>query len=177
MKVDETSKNLTDFGPVSNLVLPANWIEQKVLKKSGHDTKTLRKFHSLNNNQIQFCAYYRGLPVAEQSAVNFSRCLAKQPGALDNETLLELQEVLGPLAITEEFTLERASVKEINGKKVLAVEGHWPNLKLKSRNIFIDANGDGSIVYELYYAAPEEDFDGNAELAALALSSIIWNPN
>lgn len=179
MQVGKTERVLEGFGPVSKLVLPDNWLEHKVPKVNREDIKTLRKFHSPDNIQIQFCAYYRGLPVSKSSGDLFCRHLTEVSQLEDEKAVLslqdDLQEILGPLAFKDDFTLEKAQIKDLNGKRVLEVEGVWPKLNLKSRNIFIDASGDGTIVYELYYGAPEEEFNGYIETVDNALSSIIWD--
>ena len=109
------------------------------------------------------------------SAESFANCLEKEPGTISQASLEALQEVLGPLALKDDFNIEQACLKTLNGKKIMAVEGHWPGLDLKSSNIFIDTKGDGAIIYELYYAAPGDCFDQHKEAAEAAFASIAWS--
>ena len=175
MPVDETSINQIGFGPVSNRELPSTWVEQPHPNSDTRSPRTLRKFHHPEDDRVQICLYYRGLPVTAPSAESFANCLEKEPGTISQASLEALQEVLGPLALKDDFNIEHACLKTLNGKKIMAVEGHWPGLDLKSSNIFIDTKGDGAIIYELYYAAPGDCFDQHKEAAEAAFASIAWS--
>ena len=175
MPVDETSINQIGFGPISGIELPAKWVEQPHQNNDTRSPRTIRKFHHPEDDRIQLCLYYRGLPVTAPTAESFANNLANEPGSIAQNILEALQEVLGPLALQDDFNIELAAVKMVNGRKVLAVEGHWPGLDLKSSNIFIDAKGDGAIIYEIYYAAPSDCFDQHKETAEAAFASIAWS--
>ncbi|MBI1270786.1 hypothetical protein GC174_10170 [bacterium] len=175
MPVDETYTNKIDFGPISSIELPSKWVEQPHHNKDIHSPRTLRKFHHPEDDRIQLCLFYRGLPVTAPTAESFANSLAGEPGSITEDILEALQEVLGPLALKDDFNVEDACLKALNGRKVIAIEGRWPGLDLKSVNIFIDAKGDGAIIYELYYAAPGDCFDQHKETAEAAFASIAWS--
>lgn len=175
MPVDETSINQIGFGPISSIELPANWVEQPHQYSDTRSPRTLRKFHHPEDAHIQLCLYYRGLPVTAPTAECFAKSMAGEPGSITEDILEALQEVLGPLALQDDFKVEQAEITLVNGRKVLAVEGHWPGLDLKSYNLFFDAKGDGAIVYELYYAAPSNCFDQHRKTAEAAFASIAWS--
>ena len=165
---------LLDYGPVKEMVLPEGWVEKHLPKVSPTDIKSIRKFHKQDDETVQICLHYRGLPVTEDSSKTFSKFLNSDPCQLSDDDYLSLQEILGSLALIDEFTKDYAKIDEIGGKKVLEVEGTWTNLSIKSRNLYVDAREDGSIVYDIYYAAPKDHFESYIKEAILSFGSIEW---
>lgn len=165
---------LLDYGPVKEMVLPNGWVEKLMPKVSPTDIKSIRKFHIEGDEKIQICLHYRGLPVTENSSKTFTKYLSSEPCQLSDEDYSSLQEILGSLALIDEFEKDYAKIDELKGKRVLEVEGTWTNLSIKSRNIYVDARDDGSIVYDIYYAAPRDQFDLYIKDAIQSFATIEW---
>ena len=174
MSSKKDNVKLLDYGPVKEMVLPEGWVEMDMRKKSAGSIKTIRKFHKQGDDKIQICVHYRGLPVTEDSSRIFLEYLDSEPCKLSDSEFLSLQEILGSLALIDEFQKDYAKIDELCGKKVLEVEGTWTHLSVRSRNVYIDARDDGSIVYDLYYAAPKKDFDSHIKDAIQTFASIEW---
>lgn len=173
MNVQDNVIQLKEFGPVKEMEVPRGWIEKKLNNARG-DLKSFVKYHHPDNVDVQICLFYKGLPVSDDSALLFSKVLASQLVSLTIDNLDSLQEILGNLAIIDEFEVDSAKLIPLNEKKVLLVEGNWIKLGLKSKSYFIDAREDGSIVYELYYAAPIKLYDEYIEAVDSALETIQW---
>lgn len=173
MSVSNNTIQLENFGPVKELQIPENWIQENT-KRNQNALKSFIKYHHPHDTNIQICVHYKGLPVSDNSALLFSKVLESDIENLTTSNLDSLQEILGNLAISQEFKTEESKLVSKNGKRLLQVDGSWVNLSLKSRSYFIDAREDGSIVYELYFASPTEKFDEYWAEVDRSIQSVVW---
>ncbi|MBX9696131.1 MAG: hypothetical protein K2Z81_27330 [Cyanobacteria bacterium] len=153
------------------LAVPLGWQEFTV--RQPRSIETLRKFHQPRKSDVQLCLYERGHPVTLDSATAFSGVLASTR-ALQEEDLRILQEILGNLALEGEFQTTEARTVELSGRRVLEVQGCWPKLDIRSCHYFIDTEGDGSTVLEVYFAAPTNEYESIQVVLDTCLNSVEW---
>jgi hypothetical protein len=87
--------------------------------------------------------------------------------------LTQLTEVLRNKESEDGFALAAAQTKEINGKMVLQVEGTFKKQKVDNVSLYIDADGTGSAVQEIFYQGPQ-DANEHKRQAKRAMASIHW---
>src|SRR4030095_11435797 len=168
-----TSILISEHGQIKKMVLPALWIEGAV-KEGPFDVQSLRWFHPPADDQPRLCLYYRGYPVDEAAGEAFSDLLNAWPLKLSAEELWPLQEVLRDAVPGEHFTLKIAKTGKLNGKRILAVEGSYVERGWDTYCVFVDVDGSGCIVQELYYTAPQESYAEYFNAAMASMRTIEW---
>lgn len=169
-------RQLVEQGPVARLVVPEGWLEQPVPRRGDFDITTLRKFTPAEKDNVQLVFHYRGLPISGNQAQNFQHLLAQEPHELVPEEWWLVQEVLNRMAIPDEFHLNSVRTQLVNQRTVLIAEGSWATLDFDMCSMFIDIEGDGNLVQEIYYAAPADEYQLYLPLFNLAVSTIEWKP-
>jgi len=162
-------------GQIAEMSLPKGWIEGAPYRFSGGiGTRSFREIHPPDDPNAMLCFYYRGLPISQEGGQKFHDVLSKPPHDLSPEELKSLSEVLRDKAKPEDFTRKSARTEERNGKRVLIVEGRYPGIQENTSEIFVDASGDGRVVQEIYYQAPEAVYSKYAQAAEDSMHSIKW---
>lgn len=160
-------------GPIRSIILPKGWKEGLRNTPANQLTvQTLYKFCAAENSNVQLCIYHRGHPVSKRSAASFREVLNRTRQEVSEDDLWSIQEVLGNLAYKDDFQVVTAMIRPLFGMNVLDVRGLWNNLKLSGYHIFIDVDGSGHFVYEIYYAAPYTEFDTHLAAIEAAVQSI-----
>lgn len=160
-----------DLGQVRELKLPLGWTEKYSTQPAGTG---LFKQWGPANEKFGICHFYRGRRVSPQAGENFKALLAKPEHKLDSAEFLKLSEILREKDKAERFALKDASTRSVNGKVVLVVQGHFKEIDEDIYEFFVDTDGSGTAVQELYFQAPPALFKKNIELARKALDSIKW---
>jgi hypothetical protein len=166
--------SLSNHGQIERMTLPEGWVESEAQTRSEADLSQLRKFHAPGNEDVQICFHYRGLPVTERSGESFRKLLEMPRHQLMPKEMWDIQEVLDSMMLDNNFETVSARVDDVHGKRVLIVEGRWVPLKFDTYSMFIDASGTGSVVHEIYYAAPVAHYPLHLKEAKNALESIVW---
>jgi hypothetical protein len=162
-------------GQIAQLQIPPDWVESTPdapLGSSGG--RGDREFHPPGRTDVTLCLYYRGAPIDPSSAEEFSAVLSKTAHVLSDEEIDTLFDVLGNAANPNAFDMRYARTIDLRGKTVLAVEGVWTELKIEGLHFYVDADGSGRFVQEIYFTAPRADFDGYGESVKAALASVEW---
>jgi hypothetical protein len=165
--------DLRDHGQVKAMRLPQGWVEAEV-NHQPFDLATTRMFHPEGNPQTRLCFYYRGGPVSPNSAGHFCKLLEQSPHELTESEWWEIQEVLGDAAVPGSFEKAAASSRDWQGKRVVVLQGRWPEEQQDSFSLFINADGGGLHVQEIHFVAAAEDFAKHLPSAQGALESIKW---
>ena len=162
--------NLFNHGQISQLQLPDGWIEVEV-KRHDFEQASLKEFEK-NNGHL--CFYFRGLPTSESGACAFEQVLSQASHHLSAREIANLSETLGDTADDTEFKILDARTEDWNDKRVLVIEGRWLKDKLDMIKFFIDAQGDGGVVQEIYFFGPASTYAGLLPEIKAALRSIKW---
>jgi hypothetical protein len=163
-----------DHGQVEKITLPAKWREEEVNPRSSMDIVTLRKFCPPESSDVQLCFYYRGMPMGEPASEKFQSVLSGQARQLEIEDIRTAEGALGSLSNPEEFVIASARTEELNGKRVMRLEGNWRQIQYDTIHILLDADGTGAEVQEIYYAAPSTLFNRYVQEIEKSLNSIVW---
>jgi hypothetical protein len=161
------------IGQVHEMKIPSGWMEGQSVKPVG-GSSLFREFHPSEDPEVKLCFFYRGRRVSDQSAKAFHSALEQPAHTLKANELESLREVLREKGNPQQFNITAARTEDLNGKRVLVVEGKYLNTELESRALFVDSDGSGSAVQEIYYQAPRAQYAQNLQAAIDAMKSIRW---
>lgn len=165
---------IEDFGCIARMDLPENWLHLPQKKRNEFDLDTLIKFSAPENNEVQICFHSRGRPITEMQAEKFREILRKEPHTLSADEWRRIHEVLNRMATPEECTIASVRTELIKERMVLVAEGRWKDSEYNMYSVFIDSDGSGSIIEEIYFAAPRSDYYKHLTRARQAIKSVEW---
>ncbi len=114
--------SIENIGQVKQLNLPSNWAEEDSATAFG--ASTFKSYADREHPGAKLCSYYRGERLDGQSAESFNNLLNQPAHSLSRSELQELSTVTrSKYGTPNEFALFSASTSNVNGKRVLAVEG------------------------------------------------------
>jgi hypothetical protein len=164
---------VTDIGRVDSMTMPDHFEVGK--KVSGtYANNSFQEYHLKNNNDVKIYFEYRGRPMSEGPSRNFRELLDKPPHILDSAEQAKVRDVFGAKSNPDDFKILLAKTEDLNGKRVLILEGRNPHRNTSSRTTYIDTDGSGSAVQEITYQAPTRDYMRNLTPALNALKTIKW---
>jgi hypothetical protein len=169
----ETNAVVQDQGVIKNMSIPEGWVEGA--SESFSDTSELRFFHPPDNLDAKLCFFYRGLPIETESGQRFVQVLSAAPHKLTPEEIESLYYTLGESGNNLAFELSAAHTEDFNGKRVLIVQGNWHKSNLHSYDMFIDVDGTGRVIQEVYYLASHAIFDQFFADVKICFSTLIWH--
>ncbi|HEY9868983.1 MAG TPA: hypothetical protein V6D08_07440 [Candidatus Obscuribacterales bacterium] len=165
--------SLQDHGQIQRMSIPAGW-QEGPSSINGAGTSHFREFHPREDPQVKLCFYYRGLRTSREAAKNFRDVLDKPPHVLSSAELASLKETLRDRGNPRDFKVLTAQTEDINGKRVLVVEGTYTGIQQDARAILVDSDGTGSAVQEIYFQAPKGDYLRYLKTAKDSMKSIRW---
>lgn len=167
------SLEVTDLGQISKMELPPGW-EEGLDEQSRQHAATYRHYHPVGEPECQIGFYYRGRRTSDAAGRHFLDVLNKPPHKLTRQEFDSLGDVVRDKSEPEDFQVTNVRTIDISGKVVLLVEGRYKDIQQDSKHIFIDADGSGTAVQEIFFQAPKERFPVYAKLAEQSMKSIQW---
>ncbi|CAN5521563.1 hypothetical protein BH11CYA1_BH11CYA1_03360 [soil metagenome] len=165
---------VSDRGQISSMTMPANFESGKQVSGT-FANNNFKEYHLSSNANVKFYFEYRGSRMGAESSRVFHDTLERAPHSLTPQEIESLHQVLGAnRSNKEDFKINSAKTEDLNGKRVLTIEGRYPQHGLSARTIFIDSDGTGSAVQEVTFQAPTAEFFKNTSVSLNALKSIRW---
>ncbi|HEY9867590.1 MAG TPA: hypothetical protein V6D08_00160 [Candidatus Obscuribacterales bacterium] len=166
---------LRNHGQVAVIDLPEGWVEKPAeTMRTTIGTRSLREFHQPDEPEACICFYYRGLPLTTVGAAAFRTTLHQPEHLLSAKEIESLSEVLKERVDPWVFVIESARTLDWNGRRVLRLEGQYRETGANLIEIFVDCDGTGRAVQEIYFIAPAGSFARYAQTADKALRTIQW---
>jgi hypothetical protein len=168
-----SSGQVTNEGQIVRMSIPAGWSKSTIK----HTLPSTANFVEVNNNKDQKAkvfTYYRGHRISPVAGKDFHQILQSGPRDLTDTEYAGLAEVVRDKAKADDFTVTAKKVVNLNGRKVLLVEGMFKESKERAHSFYIDADDTGEVVQEVAYQAPDAIFDAHKKEADAALNSIVW---
>lgn len=144
------------------------------------DNCIFRQFKLKWAPQVTLEFWFRGRPLSATGGQALCSALSVSQ-VLDPAQLLSLGEVLGPISealdrsmYNPRYEIEAAQVGPLHGRNVLQLKWGDSKSKRKVMSVYVDANGDGRIVHEIHFSAPEESFSEHEPLVVETLRSLQW---
>lgn len=163
-----------DRGQISSMSMPAGF-EKGTAVAGTYANNSFQEYHLSSNANVKFYFEYRGSRMGAESSKVFRETLDKPPHPLTPQELESLHQVLGAnRSNKEDFKINSAKTEDLNGKRVLTIEGRYPQHGLSARTVFVDSDGTGSAVQEITFQAPTAEFFKNTAASLIALKSIKW---
>jgi hypothetical protein len=163
-----------DIGQVADMKLPAGFVSGKQNSGNGGSSSFFQEYHSSADPDMKVYFEYRGHRMSPDSSSNFHQILAAPAHNLPQVELDKLQEVLQAKGGPSDFQISTAKTQDINGKRVLTVEGDYLKFGLRARTLYVDSDGSGSAVQEITFQAPTDRFKQNVVQGTKSLESIVW---
>jgi hypothetical protein len=134
-----------------------------------------RRFQPPNAPNIQLQFISPGQRLIEQTAENVRAVLEKPPHRLEEAERRLLLPVLRDLADQASFNLESAQTWDLNGRRVLCVEGRWLLDPFRSMTLFVDIDGSAEAFEEIVCVAPADEFEPRRHMFEQILQTVEWN--
>jgi hypothetical protein len=162
------------IGRISNMKEPAGWVPGKPVLRLGYI-----EYHPSSDELTKLYTFDRGRRLDPDDAKALATALYSYgPHTLKAEELAGLQKhgILRDKGPDSQFVPLMAKTEDINGRRVLVLEGSFKAENLHVRTTYIDADvkRDGSVIQELTYQAPEPVYYNHLPEARKAIQSIVW---
>lgn len=167
---------INNHGQIKSMSMPSGWTEQSSTSSSGGGigSRSFRVFNPQDNKDVEITLFYRGLPISEDAGNNFKKILHEPAHKLSKEELEQLDDVLSELGNPAVVDLFSVATEDLNGKRVLRIAGEYKKKQNRFDEIFIDADGSGRAIQEIYYLAPKDVYQRYEKQAFQAFTSINW---
>lgn len=171
---------LPDYGQIDHMNLPEGWHLSQVHHREigGY---SFRQCNPPDDPEVAICFFYRGLGLPPQESQEFCGILTKPPHQLDQSEHDKCEVVLRGRDDPQGFTMRKLFTTDLNGKRVLVLEGTFTEKQENVFQLFINAGGSGRFVQEIYYQAPNGSANNSQNLydkylpaAQNSFKSIIW---
>lgn len=159
-------------GTIDSMKLPDGWLPARRINEAYLQQKEDQFKLPGSDGVLNF--FYRGSRLSEYAGAEFNAVLAAKPHTLSQNELAKIGMALDTLSDKKAFEMESARTIDLNGKRVLQVDGTWKVGGRKFHGILVDAGGRGTIVQELFYEATPDTFDAHVESVKKAIKTIQW---
>lgn len=179
--MDTTKKpqaQIVDLGQIEKMVFPSGWVAGEPQPNPGIGTRSYREVYPQDAKDASIGFFYRGLPVSDAAAAAFRAVLEKPTHFVTPPEMRSIKEILSlktPVD-SEQFKCVIAKTIDFNGRRVLMVEGRYPDSGDEIQEIYVDADGSGRFIQEIFYQAPKDLYFRYLAQAKNALQSIAWKP-
>lgn len=168
-----TTTIVEDIGQIRQISLPENFVEGQRQDNVEGDS-SLRRFYSPADSEVRICFFYRGYGINQLTAEQFKKTLGLPPHALSKEELARLGDLFGDKSNPQMFLQAGARTESLSGMPILILEGTYQPIVERNCTIFLDADGSGRFVQEIFFQAPADRYSPNFQLFSQALTSIVW---
>ena len=179
---------VTEEGSIKRLEMPKHW-QQAMPDLSNNKAMIgapmMTEYNPIGDQTTKMCYWNRAFGGAKEdpeTATAFKRVLSREPHQLNREELKSLHHLIGNgvYANTDAFEVLHAETRKIHGRTVLAVESAYQDnqsqpLGRRSYGVFINSDGSGRYVEQVYFTAPEQAYKTNLKEAVDCINSIKWH--
>ena len=165
-------QDVLNIGAVDKMALPTGWVKGAEQNHVGGQGST-SQFLAPGKSDVEITFFDRGFRYHSNGAA-FREVLKKPPHVLSPQELKDLGSILGNYSDPRAFTMSACRTEDINGKRVVVIEGKWNAEGHQSYSLLTDPEGKGETVQEIYYKAPAADYKTYLQPALQAMKSIRW---
>jgi hypothetical protein len=177
VKIASKEANLVSspIGQIQKIDMPKNWGDQFKEPYSGIGHRSYSEVRLNGDKDVAMSFFYRGDALKDASqAKAFHDIVTAGPHQLSASELKSIPEVLQDKANPSDFGMLSARTQDLNGKNVLIVEGRYKALQQDAYHVFVDSDGTGKNVQEVFYQAPKDKYPAHLKEAKDALNTIQW---
>ncbi|MBX9568683.1 MAG: hypothetical protein K2X77_07290 [Candidatus Obscuribacterales bacterium] len=168
--------DLTNLGQIDSMELPSGWVSGKphVSGEAPEHAATYQEFHPPGDDDCQLGFYYRGRRVSKLAGETFHKILKQPEHVLTHAEFDLLAEIIGDKINPADFHTASPRTKLIDGKMVLVVDGRYKELDHDNSHMYVDSDGTGTAIQEIFFQAPVKKFAKYEQAAHKAMLSIRW---
>jgi len=164
---------IENHGQIARITLPAGW-EEGPSTSGGVGVRSFREVHPVHDPDAKLCFYYRGLPTGEAAGKCFREILEKPAHILTKAEIASIGETMRGKDDSKVFSPIMIKTEDLNGKRILAINGRYSERQDDVKSVLVDADGSGRVVQEIYFQAPKELYLRYMKAAREAIESIEW---
>ena len=163
---------LSNLGAVEQMNLPAGWTQGE--EKTGIAGQgSSKQFLAPGSKDVEITAFDRGRRYSSNAAA-FQDILGKAPHVLSPKELESISTILGNYSDSRAFKMSACKTEDLNGKRVVVIEGTWNAVGHESYSVLANPDGKGETVQEIYFKAPAGEYKSHLNSAMQAIKSIRW---
>jgi len=169
------SESTFSHGQVAAMHTPLGWVAGTSVHRD-LGTNSWVPFSPPNESGTVLAFYYRGLPIGTQATKAFRDVLAAPPHTLSPTELTAIGAVLRSQPQESSFPLREAETRDLHGKRIVLLEGHYLESGEDVLHLFVDASPseERSAVQEIIFQAKPEAFARYRDVVQASLASIVW---
>lgn len=164
--------DVSNVGAVEKLTLPAGWVTGKEVSGIGGLGRS-QQYLAPGCTDVELTFFDRGRRY-NSNAKAFNDVLTKPAHTLSAEEQKSLGSILGNYEDARAFKIESCKTEDLNGKRVLVIDGVWNVNGHRSHSILVSPDGTGSTVQEVFFKAPPADYTKNLTAVLAALKTVRW---
>jgi|AGTN01.3.fsa_nt_gi hypothetical protein len=165
---------VSNIGQVDSMSMPDRYEVGKKVAGT-YANNFFQDYHLKDDPDVKIYFEYRGRTMSEAPSRNFRDVLSQPAHLLDSAEQAKLANVFGGYRSNpDDFKVLLAKTEDLNGKRVLILEGRDTKRNTSSRTMYIDSDGSGSAIQEITYQAPTKNYLKNLTPALHALKTIKW---
>ena len=170
----QTTTNIVeDIGQIRKIRLPDGFVESSRQDNVEGDS-SLRTYCLADDTNVRLCFFYRGYGINQPTADQFRKSLEPPVHLLAKNELSTLSDLLGDKSNARVFSIAGARTETICGMPILIVEGTYHPFDERNCTIYLDADGSGRFVQEIFFQAPIDRYLSCFPHFSDALASIEW---
>src|SRR5262249_50168907 len=149
-----TQVTIRNHGQIRSMVLPVGWIEEG-REEGDIGARSYWSFHPEKDSDVRICFYYRGRHVSPEAGQRFHEILQLRPHWLTSSQIASIAEIIRDKKAEDAFQALLFQTNDFNGKNVLLVEGRYKTIDEDTIAMYIDADGMGRAIQEVFFQAPK----------------------
>ncbi|HEY9715438.1 MAG TPA: hypothetical protein V6C72_18335 [Chroococcales cyanobacterium] len=166
---------LLNKGQIERMRMPGGWVNPDSSVGAGSSCASMVQFEAGDASAAKITIHYNGLPLAKNDGQPFLSILEKSAHHLSPPEIRSLRPILRERANPNVFKILWAATLDLNGKRVLAIQGRYCQTEHYIYEIFVADTSSGAVdVQEIYLQAPEREFHRFLGYAKKAFQSIKW---
>lgn len=164
---------VTDIGQIQTMTLPDDFVQGP--SRSGTAGNSMfQEYHLKSDADIKVYFQYRGRRMSNAGAREFQSVLSQPPHTLKQAELDKVSETLRDKSDHQTFRIMSAKTQDINGKRVLIVDGQYLKHGLYARTMYVDSDKTGSVVQEITFQTPMSKLTSYLAKGVKSQESIAW---
>lgn len=164
---------VVDVGQIGTMKLPSGFVEGES-ERGTVGSNMFQEYHLAADPSVKLYLEYRGFKMSKATGGKFHDILAEPPHKLSAEELKSLGEMFDTRSNPSEFHTQIAKTQDVDGKRVLVLEGRYLKHDLQARTMFIDADDTGRVVQQVTFQTPMDKRSQYFNDGINALESIKW---
>lgn len=172
--MDNNPQTLVRRGQIAKMSLPNGFEHGESKERTEASGLSYDEYHPAGKPDAMLCFLYRGKKVNDAAADSFKQVLEQPPHSLSHAELSTLKEIVKDKANPGDFNVLSARTEDIQGKRVLLIEGRYKANQEDSLSMYVDACGDGKSVQEIFFQAPKHDYSQLIKSVRNSFKTIEW---